>query len=105
MLVVLVVYLAFPRSPVPLLPLLVSLLRSSDLTIQMVFTYLHSDDFGEAAECWSLVEASDPEQRFERIVLSRSMLLDHLASSYIEGLQDVLSRMEDEGNSEGAAHR
>lgn len=71
----------------------------------MAFTDLHSDDSGKAAESWSLVEASDPEQRFKRIVLSRSMLLDHLASSYIEGLQNVLNRMEDEGNAEGAVDR
>ncbi len=41
------------------------------------------------------MEGASPEQRFERIIVSGTMLPDHLAGSYIEGLRDVLQRLAD----------
>ena len=57
-------------------------------------TYAGNSNEPEGA--WSLVEAADPDQRFERIVLGRNMLQDHMAGTYIEGLRNVLEQLERE---------
>ena len=42
---------------------------------------------------YELIEAGDPDQRFERIVLNRTMLQDHLCTTYKAALRGMLKAL------------
>ena len=46
---------------------------------------------GGKGKGYEVREAAGPAQRFERIVLNKSMWRDHLASTYQEGLQQAIA--------------
>lgn len=41
-----------------------------------------------------MLEAADPSQRFQRILLNSSMWNDHLASTYLAALQQVVADLQ-----------
>lgn len=50
---------------------------------------VHDSGDGDDAQ-YTLVEAQDSKDRFERIILSGRMIPDHLCTQYIAGLESIL---------------
>ncbi len=61
----------------------------SDAAISIRWLCLACSGEGKDAQ-YQLVEAQDPNDRFEKIVLSSRMIPDHLCPQYIAALESIL---------------
>ena len=62
--------------------------------LQLTWAVLYPTGFqcaGADSSKYEILEAADPSQRFERILLNRAMFHDHLCTTYLARLQDIIA--------------